>query len=92
VHVGCGRTRLSGRKATIRCCGGVLLAATAGSRAGLDDCLYLSLSNAASFMPPENTLPLTTTAKLLLGLQTLASVTTLTVILSYAIHDLAQRG
>lgn len=63
-----------------------------GWRPGMDDYLYLSLSNAASFTPPENTVPLTPSARLLLGLQTLASLTTLTVILSYAINNLAQSG
>jgi hypothetical protein len=57
-------------------------------RPGLDDYLYLSLSNAASLTPPENTVPLTITARLLLAIQTLASLTTFTVILSYAINNL----
>jgi hypothetical protein len=55
---------------------------------GLDDYLYLSLTNAASFGPPEDTIPLTRRAKLLLSLQTLASLATLTIVLSYAVNNL----
>jgi hypothetical protein len=57
-------------------------------RPGMDDYLYLSLSNAASFTPPESTVPLTTTARLLLAIQTIASLATITVVLSYAINNL----
>jgi hypothetical protein len=53
----------------------------------MDDYVYLSLTNAASFSPPEIT-PLSRTAKLLISIQTLASLTTTTIILSYAINNL----
>jgi hypothetical protein len=55
---------------------------------GLGDYLYLSLTNAASFSPPEETMPVTGMAKLLLSIQTLASLTTLTIVLSYAVNNL----
>ena len=53
----------------------------------LSDYLYLSLTNAAAFSPAE-TVPLTRTAKLLMSLQTLGSLTTMTVVLSYAVGNL----
>jgi hypothetical protein len=53
----------------------------------LSDYLYLSLTNAAAFSPAE-TVPLTRTAKLLMSLQTLGSLTTMTVVLAYAINSL----
>jgi uncharacterized membrane protein len=53
----------------------------------LSDYLYLSLTNAAAFSPAE-TVPLTRTAKLLMSLQTLGSLTTMTVVLAYAINNL----
>jgi hypothetical protein len=58
-------------------------------RPGLDDYLYLSLINAASFGPPDDTVPITRRAKLLLSLQTLASLATLTIVLSYAVNNLS---
>jgi uncharacterized membrane protein len=51
------------------------------------DYLYLSLTNASTFGPAE-TVPLTTQAKLLMGIQTLASLTTTTIVLAYAINNL----
>jgi uncharacterized membrane protein len=51
------------------------------------DYLYLSLTNASTFGPAE-TAPLTTEAKLLMGIQTLASLTTTTIVLAYAINNL----
>jgi hypothetical protein len=53
----------------------------------MSDYLYLSLTNAASFSPPE-TFPLTRAAKILMSLQTLGSLTTLTVVLAYAVGNL----
>jgi hypothetical protein len=53
----------------------------------LIDYLYLSLTNASSFSPAE-TIPLTRTAKMLMSLQTVASLTTMTVVLSYAVGNL----
>jgi uncharacterized membrane protein len=54
---------------------------------GIFDYLYLSLNNAASFSPAE-TVPLTGQAKLLMALQTIGSLTTMTVVLAYAINNL----
>jgi uncharacterized membrane protein len=51
------------------------------------DYLYLSLTNASTFGPAE-TVPLTAEAKLLMGIQTLASLTTTTIVLAYAINNL----
>jgi uncharacterized membrane protein len=51
------------------------------------DYLYLSLTNASTFGPAE-TVPLTTQAKLLMGIQTLASLTTTTIVLAYATNNL----
>ena len=51
------------------------------------DYLYLSLTNASTFGSAE-TAPLTTEAKLLMGIQTLASLTTTTIVLAYAINNL----
>jgi hypothetical protein len=51
------------------------------------DYLYLSLTNAASFSPGE-TIPLTRTAKVLMALQTLASLTVMTIVLAYAVGNL----
>ena len=51
------------------------------------DYLYLSLTNASTFGPAE-TVPLTGEAKLLMGIQTLASLTTTTIVLAYAINNL----
>jgi uncharacterized membrane protein len=56
-------------------------------RPGFGDYLYLSLTNASTFGPAE-TVPLTTQAKLLMGVQTLASLTTTTIVLAYAINNL----
>jgi hypothetical protein len=53
----------------------------------LSDYLYLSLTNAAAFSPAE-TVPLTRTAKLLMSLQTLGSLTTMTIVLAYAVGNL----
>jgi uncharacterized membrane protein len=53
----------------------------------LSDYLYLSLTNAAAFSPAE-TAPLTRTAKMLMSLQTLGSLTTMTVVLAHAINNL----
>jgi hypothetical protein len=58
-----------------------------GWQPGLTDYLYLSLNNAASFSPAE-TMPLTRVAKLLLGVQTLASLTAIAIVLSYAVNNL----
>jgi uncharacterized membrane protein len=51
------------------------------------DYLYLSLTNASTFGPAE-TVPLTTEAKLLMGIQTIASLATTTIVLAYAINNL----
>jgi hypothetical protein len=51
------------------------------------DYLYLSVNNAASFSPSE-TIPLTVQAKVLLMAQTFASLTTTTLVVSYAINNL----
>jgi hypothetical protein len=56
-------------------------------RPRLIDYLYLSLTNAAAFSPAE-TIPLTRTAKVLMSVQTLASLATMTVVLSYAVGNL----
>lgn len=53
----------------------------------ISDYLYLSLNNAASFSPAES-MPLTRRAKLLMSIQTLTSLTTMTVVLAYAINNL----
>jgi hypothetical protein len=53
----------------------------------ISDYLYLSLTNAAAFSPAE-TVPLTRTAKLLMSLQTLGSLTTMTIVLAYAVGNL----
>jgi hypothetical protein len=54
---------------------------------GYNDYLYLSLTNAASFAPPE-TMPVTKTAQLLMGLQSLASLATTVIVLAYAVNNL----
>jgi uncharacterized membrane protein len=51
------------------------------------DYLYLSLTNASTFGPAEMA-PLTAEAKLMMGLQTVASLTTTTIVLAYAINNL----
>ncbi|MEA2124306.1 MAG: hypothetical protein QOI80_1088 [Solirubrobacteraceae bacterium] len=56
-------------------------------RPQLVDYLYLSLVNASGFSPAE-TIPLTRTAKVLMSVQTLASLTTLAVTLAYAVGNL----
>jgi hypothetical protein len=56
-------------------------------RPSLLDYLYLSLNNSASFSPAE-TIPITAQAKLLLMAQTLASLTTMAIVLSYAVNNL----
>jgi uncharacterized membrane protein len=56
-------------------------------RPRLGDYLYLSLTNAASFSPGE-TNPLSRTAKLLMSIQTLASLATMTIVLAYAVNNL----
>jgi uncharacterized membrane protein len=55
----------------------------------LPDYLYLSLVNAATFGPPEGCFPLTHLAKLMLGLQSLAALTTDTLIVARAVNVLA---
>jgi hypothetical protein len=54
---------------------------------GFGDYLYLSLTNASTFGPPE-TFPLSTQAKILMGIQTLASLMTTTIVLAYATSNL----
>jgi hypothetical protein len=54
----------------------------------LADYLYLSLINASSFSP-EETVPLTRTAKLLLALQIFASLITMVIVLAYAVNNLS---
>jgi hypothetical protein len=56
-------------------------------RPELIDYMYLSLMNAAAFSPAE-TIPLTRTAKILMSVQTLGSLTTMTVVLAYAVGNL----
>jgi hypothetical protein len=56
-------------------------------QAGFGDYLYLSLTNASTFGPAE-TAPVSEQAKLLMGIQTLASLTTTTIVLAYAINNL----
>lgn len=51
------------------------------------DYLYLSLTNASTFGPAD-TLPLTSQAKLLMAIQTLASLMTMMIVLAYAINTL----
>jgi hypothetical protein len=51
------------------------------------DYLYLSLTNAASFSSAE-TMPLTRTAKALMAIQALASLTTMLIVLAYAVNNL----
>jgi hypothetical protein len=58
-------------------------------RAGLTDYIYLSLTNAASFSSSEDTTPVTRQAKLLLSLQTIASLLTTTIVVAYAVNNLA---
>jgi uncharacterized membrane protein len=58
-----------------------------GWRPQVIDYLYLSLTNAASFSPGE-TIPLTRTAKILMSVQTLASLTVMTIVLAYAVGNL----
>jgi hypothetical protein len=53
-----------------------------------DDYLFLSLHNAASYAPPE-TVPLTRSARLLVSLQTLASLAVTLITLSYAVNNLS---
>jgi uncharacterized membrane protein len=52
------------------------------------DYLYLSLTNAATFGPAD-TVPLTAQAKLMMALQTVASLMTTTIVLAYAINNLS---
>ena len=54
----------------------------------VSDYLYLSLTNAASFSSPEDTVPVSGVAKLALSVQTLASLVTMTIVLAYAINNL----
>jgi hypothetical protein len=54
---------------------------------GFADYLYLSLTNASTFGPAES-VPLTTEAKLLMGIQTLASLATTMIVLAYATNNL----
>jgi hypothetical protein len=58
-----------------------------GWEPGMGEYLYLSLTNAASFAPAE-AYPLTGSAKLAMSIQTIASLTTTTVVLAYAINSL----
>jgi hypothetical protein len=53
----------------------------------LGDYVYLSLTNASSFAPAE-TWPLSAAAKVLMSLQTIASLVTILIILSYATNNL----
>jgi uncharacterized membrane protein len=56
-------------------------------RATLADYLYVSLANSTSFGPGD-AMPMTHLSKLLMGLQSLASLMTLAVVLAYAINNL----
>jgi hypothetical protein len=58
-----------------------------GWEPGMGEYLYLSLTNAASFAPAE-CYPLTASAKVAMSIQTVASLTTTTVVLAYAINSL----
>jgi hypothetical protein len=53
----------------------------------LGDYLYLSFTNAAAFSPAES-VPLTRTAKVLMSLQTLGSLMTMAITISYAVGNL----
>ena len=56
-------------------------------RPEFSDYLYLSLINAASFAPAE-TVPLSRVAKLLMSIQTLASLVTVAIVVAYAVNNL----
>jgi hypothetical protein len=58
-----------------------------GWRPGFIDYLYVSLTNATAFSPTD-TMPLTQTAKLMMGLQSLVSVVTLGLVISRAVNIL----
>jgi hypothetical protein len=63
--------------------GGVL----AGWRPVFFDYLYVSLTNATSFSPTD-TLPLSVTAKLIMGIQSLISLVTIGLVISRAVNIL----
>jgi hypothetical protein len=54
----------------------------------LPDYLYMSLINAATFAPPESMPPLTGQAKLVMSLQTLASLVTIALVVARAVNIL----
>jgi hypothetical protein len=62
-------------------------AAEDGWEPGMGEYLYLSLTNASSFAPAE-AYPLTAGAKITMSLQTLASLTTTTIVLAYSVNSL----
>ena len=55
----------------------------------LSDYLYVSLTNASSFSTSEDMTPVTQKAKVLLSLQTLASLLTTTIVVAYAVNNLS---
>lgn len=61
--------------------------APAGWRPGLLDYLYVSLTNATAFSPTD-TMPLTRSAKLLMAVQSLVSLTTLGLVIARAVNIL----
>lgn len=52
------------------------------------DDLYLSLVNGATFAPPESHCPITRPAKLVMSLQSLASLATIALVVSRAVDIL----
>jgi hypothetical protein len=60
-----------------------------GWRPGITDYLYVSLTNASSFSTSEDMTPVTQKAKVLLSLQTLASLLTTTIVVAYAVNNLS---
>jgi uncharacterized membrane protein len=62
--------------------------APAGWRPGFGDYLYTSLTNATAFSPTD-TMPLTLTAKSLMGIQSLAALVTLALVVARAVNILA---
>jgi uncharacterized membrane protein len=61
--------------------------APAGWRPGFGDYLYTSLTNATAFSPTD-TMPLTLTAKLVMGVQSLAALVTVALVVARAVNIL----
>jgi uncharacterized membrane protein len=58
-----------------------------GWRPGFGDCLYLSLTNATAFSPTD-TMPLTHAAKIVMSLQSVASLVTIGLVVARAVNIL----